>query len=76
MATPEARARRIYGRGDTVFALPTSDDPDGSPSALVDETGSVWQVTETGLLDEADRADVLSRIGPHILPVGLVPVSR
>lgn len=62
VASPESRAGRIYERGDTVFALPATDDPEKPPSALVDETGASWQVTETGLVSAADPSRSLPRV--------------
>ncbi len=62
VASPESRAGRIYERGDTVFALPASDDPGKPPSTLVDETGAAWRVTESGLVSEADPDGVLPRV--------------
>ena len=62
VASPDSRAGRIYERGDTVFSLPASDQPDATPSVLVDENGVEWQTTETGLVNQADPSEVLPRI--------------
>ena len=62
VASPESRAGRIYERGETVFRLPEADDPNMAPTTLVDETGAPWQVTESGLVNEADPAAVFPRI--------------
>jgi len=62
VASPDSRAGRIYERGDTVFSLPASDQPDATPSVLVDENGVQWQTTETGLVNQADPSEILPRI--------------
>ena len=62
VASPDSRAGRIYERGDTLFSLPASDQPDATPSVLVDENGVEWQTTETGLVNQADPSEVLPRI--------------
>ena len=62
VASPESRAGRIYERGDTTFALLPTDDPDAPPSVLVDESGTTWQVTESGLLNQSDPSQSLPRI--------------
>ena len=62
VASPDSRAGRIYERGDTVFSLPASDQPEATPSVLVDENGVEWQTTETGLVNQADPSEVLPRI--------------
>ena len=50
VASPESRAGRIYERGDLTFTTPEDDNPDLAPAALVDESGTRWTVTETGLV--------------------------
>ena len=62
VASPDSRAGRIYERGDTVFSMPASNQPDATPSVLVDENGVEWQTTETGLVNQADPSEVLPRI--------------
>lgn len=62
VASPDSRAGRIYERGDTVFSLPASNQPDATPSVLVDENGVEWQTTETGLVNQADPSEVLPRV--------------
>ena len=62
VASPDSRAGRIYERGDTLFSLPASDQPDATPSVLVDENGVEWQTTETGLVNQADPSEVLPRV--------------
>ncbi len=62
IASPDSRAGRIYERGDTLFALPASDQTDATPSVLVDENGVEWQTTETGLVNQSDPSEVLPRI--------------
>ena len=62
VASPDSRAGRIYERGGTVFSLPASDQPEATPSVLVDENGVEWQTTETGLVNQADPSEVLPRI--------------
>ena len=62
VASPESRAGRIYERGDATFALPPTDESDVPPSTLVDETGSAWQIAETGLVNNSDSSETLSRI--------------
>ena len=62
VASPDSRAGRIYERGDTVFRLPASNQPDATPSVLVDENGVEWQTTETGLVNQADPSGVLPRV--------------
>ena len=62
VASPDSRAGRIYERGDTLFALPSSDQTDATPSVLVDENGVEWHTTETGLVNQSDPSEVLPRI--------------
>ena len=62
VASPDSRAGRIYERGDTLFSLPASNQPDATPSVLVDENGVEWQTTETGLVNQADPSEVLPRV--------------
>ena len=62
VASPESRAGRIYERGDTTFSLPPADEPDVSPSVLVDQTGAGWQVTETGLVKQSEPSRTLPRV--------------
>ena len=62
VASPESRAGRIYERGDLTFTTPEDDDPDLAPAELLDESGTRWTVTETGLVAEADTSQRLARI--------------
>ena len=61
-ASPESQAGRIYERGDLTFAPVDEDSPDPAPTALVDDTGARWNVTEEALVAEADPSHRLPRI--------------
>ena len=62
VASPESRAGRIYERGDLTFTTTEDDNPDLAPAELLDESGTRWTVTETGLVAEADPSKRLARI--------------
>lgn len=62
LASSESGAGRIYQRGDATFSLSPTDDPDVPPSVLADASGDVWQVTETGLVNQLDPSQTFPRI--------------
>ena len=62
VASPESSSGRIYERGEVTFSLPPMDDPAVPPAVLVDDTGTAWQVTETGLVNQSDASQAFPRI--------------
>ncbi len=62
VASPESRAGRIYERGDLTFGPADGDNDNLPPTALLDNAGERWTVTEEGLINAADSSRQLARI--------------
>jgi len=66
LASQISQAAKVYERGNHEFSRVDGDDSTGVPMTIVDESGTVWEVTEDALVSTADSTQTLPRIPTHM----------
>ena len=66
LASEISQAAKVYERGSHDFTRPDGDSSTGVPVTVVDDSGTVWEVTEEALVSTADSSQTLPRIPTHM----------